>query len=94
MPAVLVAGLRAERRHLDLLIADQDDDHAELGPDLQRAPEQPHHVRRLGVGRHVVVLGRPAQQHVANAAARQQCLEAVLLEPLDDLNRRLLVAHF
>ena len=50
----------------------------ETPSDDARAAEQPPHFVRRGVGRHVEVLGRLAEQQVAHRAAHEVALETGL----------------
>ena len=85
MPAVAVGGVAAEGGHFDHAGRLRPDhrNHAEGGADGQRAAaaEQRADLLRRGVGGHVVVLRRAAEQLIADAAAGPIGLEARRAQP-------------
>ena len=87
--AVAVGGVVAEGGHFDHArrLRPEDGDHAEGRADGQRAAvaEELADLRRRGVGGHVVVLGRAAEQLVADAAARPIGLEPRPAQPANHL---------
>ena len=89
-PAVEVVAVGAERGDFDRLerLGPADRDHAERGADRQRtaaAEQLAHHIGQCARG-DVVILGSPAQQLVAHAAAGKQRFVAGVAQPLDDFD--------
>ena len=80
MPAVAIGGVTAEGRHLDhaCRLGPEHRNHSEGGADGQGAPvaEKLADLLGHGVGGHVIVLGRAAEELVADAAAGPIGLEA------------------
>ena len=89
VPAVAVGGVAAERGHLDRAgrLRPEHGNHAEGGADGHRAAvaEQLADLGGRGAGGHVVVLGRPPEQLVADAAAGPIGLEPRRLQSADHL---------
>ena len=77
----------AEGRGLDLLLAEADQREAEAAPDDEGVAEEPLDLARAGVGRHVEVLGRAAEEDVADAAADEIRDEAGVVEAVQDGER-------
>ncbi len=90
MAAVAVGGVAAEGGHLDRAGRLRPDhrNHPEGGADGQgaAAAEQLADLLRRGVGGHVVVLGRAAEQLIADAAAGPIGLEPRPAQPADHLD--------
>ena len=90
MPAVAVGGVFAEGGDLDHArrLRPFDGNHAERSADRQRAmaAEKFLDLRRRGVGGHVVILGRSAEQLVAHASAGPIRREARRPQSADDFD--------
>src|SRR5262249_54026220 len=88
----------AKRRHLDLeggLDGTRTEhlDDAKAGADGDGAPEEAAHLLRGGAGGDVVVLRRPAEQLVADAAAGPQRSVAGFAQPAHDINGKVAFGH-
>ena len=73
---------RAKSRHFDDFLAEMHVRQAKAPADQAAIAKQAPHLFRQGVGRHVEVLRRDAQQQIAHRAAHQKCLISRLFEPV------------
>ena len=77
----------AERRDLDRLLAELDVRQAEAAPDDPAVPEQPLDLGRVRARADVEVLGPPAEDQVADAAADQVRRVIVLVQAVEHAQR-------
>jgi hypothetical protein len=93
-PATVDVGVvGAKRRHLDPLVPQQDEHHAELHAHRDGAREERAHDLGRRARRHVVICRRAAEQPIANAAAGEVGRMARVAQPADDASRALLAVR-
>src|SRR5690606_31647202 len=85
--ATAVVAVGAEGRHLDDLAAEHHVRQTEAATDQPAVAEQVLDLLRRGVGGHVEILGRTADQQVAHGAADQERVEAAVLQSIQDAER-------
>ena len=98
VPAVAVGDIGAKRGDLDLEEAlrrpgTEHLDDAEAHAHGDGAAEQPADLLGPGVGGHVVILGHPAEQFVAHAAARPQRLETGVAQAANHVDGKFTLGH-
>jgi hypothetical protein len=84
MAAVGVAEVGAERSDFDFKGILSDEDNAEMRADVERLGKKPQNLLRRGVGGDVEIRGLPVEKDVADAAANEEGVVAVVLESVAD----------
>jgi hypothetical protein len=84
MAAVGIAEVGAERSDFDLKGILSDEDNAEMRADIERAGKKPQNLLRRGVGGDVEIRGFSVEKDVADAAANEEGVVAVVLESAAD----------